>query len=464
MLTVKDIVNFKFTGLLLVFGIAVGGVVLGPQKIRKRVHPPQVAWRFPIEMQNKVAFSKLRIYTGPEIFKKGAVVRIATIKGKDALRATTPWIRLHRGRNIHDLVLPSRSFDNLVMEIGGEFDRKPFLQTKIVSKAIADFWGGYLWVAALISTALLLPGVMLTALFKTQDRLKAPAVIWLAPFALVFHTLVFFSVILWRQTGHYPGAPTAVSVWVVCVLLTLAVTCRLRGLDALIGTTRKVFKDASFYLTIVLAATFIVAHDTPLPFQNLTHKSISGPKTFGAFRAHDPWFQYANALSIEEGVPLRTHYRKQVYRPEDREILPGIIAGFGQMVIGSISGYLGKSYLTYTIIGTACNALLVFPLLVLSRRFFPKDSPYLLMTLFSLNAYVIVYYYMTVFKMAGGALFLSALILLLYGHDIRSWILSGSVMALGTNMHAGVALGIPLFFWYSSSCIYAITLKRGSQR
>ncbi len=132
---------------------------------------------------------------------------------------------------------------------------------------------------------------------------------------------------------------------------------------------------------------------------------------------------------------------------QDREILPGIIYAVHRLLLKPLAPALADSYFIYTIMGICLNAMVVLPLLVLFRCYYPQGHAGLFLLLISLNAFVLSNYYFTWFKLSGAALFLCALVVLLDddGPWYR-WTLAGPLFGLAANMHAGNALGIPLFF------------------
>jgi hypothetical protein len=212
------------------------------------------------------------------------------------------------------------------------------------------------------------------------------------------------------------------------------------------------FQAVVIFIVILLLLTAYISFDTPYPFQNLGWQSISGPKTFDVFHAHDNYFQYANGRVIAENLPFSTEYgdRRLIYMPEDREILPGVIYAVFRSIYSAVSPYIGNSYMSFVIFGVAMNLMVIFPIIALARRYIDIKSGIFLIVLLFGNAVFIVQPSLTWFKFCGAALFLSAILILLRDrHNLQSWLLAGLMFGLAANMHAAVSIGIPLYFlWF----------------
>jgi len=199
---------------------------------------------------------------------------------------------------------------------------------------------------------------------------------------------------------------------------------------------------------LVLLCTHIITYDLDLPFQNLHYKSISGPKTFGATSSHDNYFQFVNGKAIAENEPFSKYYHggRLFYQPQHRTMLPGVIYSVFRKGITALSDYTGRSYLTYTLLGLVCNLMVLFPLAVIARRYFTIPAVVIL-TALSINAFVLVNYWITWYKFAGGALILAGIAALLSDRQRTSqWLLAGALLGVGANMHSGNVLAVPMLF------------------
>lgn len=126
---------------------------------------------------------------------------------------------------------------------------------------------------------------------------------------------------------------------------------------------------------------------------------------------------------------------------------PGALYAVFRAGMSALSPYVGESYLTYTLLGSCFNLMVLFPLLAFARKYFPDHSLLLFAAAISLNGFALTNYYFTWFKFAGAALFLSALFFLVNDHKKpTNWAAAGLLFGLGANMHGGNVLGIPLFF------------------
>lgn len=142
-------------------------------------------------------------------------------------------------------------------------------------------------------------------------------------------------------------------------------------------------------------------------------------------------------------------------------MLPGVIYSVFRVFLRNFNDFFAASFLTYTMLGTIMNIMVIFPVLLLIDRYFPTMGKlrYLFLLFLSINAFVLPNYYYTWFKFAGAALFLSGLLCLLEKPTRwHSWLLAGLLLGLGANMHAANALGIPLIFLW---CVFRLSREKG---
>ena len=308
--------------------------------------------------------------------------------------------------------------------------------------------------ALLLALALILPGTMMTSLlFRRRSTGRFLA---LAPlFSVLFYLGLFAVMLAGRAWLNLDRGHGTLAIAIAAATLLFVLLHRRARMDSWWRQLRDGRAALVGYLVIVLVATAIVSHDTHFPFQNLRYQSISGPKTWDVFRAHDNMFQYANGSVLAGDASWEELYGtrarpKLLYMPQDRGMLAGALYASIRKLLEPFSDYVARSYLTYTIVGIAFNVLVVFPLIAFARRYFPTVNPYLFLTAVSLNGFVLTNYYFTWFKFAGAALFLSGLYLMIEDRRrISNWLLAGLLFALATNMHGGNALGLPLLFlWF----------------
>jgi hypothetical protein len=308
-------------------------------------------------------------------------------------------------------------------------------------------------VATGAALALLLPGLLLFVLLA-PDPADAEA-LRLSLFALAVCFYIGLYLVLLSPWGAIrAGAPdwTATSAWLGGILALVAGAALRRGrLGAIPGLLGRARWDLALYLGAVLLCAHIVGHGVSLPFTNLQWGAIAGPLTFEAFHGHDNLFQFINGKVIADNEAFETYYGHSalIYQPYHREMLPGVMYAVVRAAVAGVWPEGGRSFFTYTLFGIACNAAILFPLSVIAGRYFPSRRA-LVVAALAVNAFVLVNLYFTWFKFAGAALFLSGLaVLLIDARGTRRWAASGALFGLGTNMHAGNALGIPLFFlWF----------------
>lgn len=322
---------------------------------------------------------------------------------------------------------------------------------------------GYL-LTILFACSLIIPGTLIYALFQGIDPSEIKAenhrkkntanryLIIFFPLSILFYLSLF---LIWELLLFFnipSGGLMLISfVGLTSILLGLVIIFKKGSL--LIYLLKSSRREFLIFILIVLVSFFIITVRADQPFTRIDYQWIAYGKTCNAFWAHDNMFQFVNGKAIADNEPFEKYYAygALAYNVQDREMLPGVIYAVYRKIVGGFSAFFEKSYLTYTILGTCMNAMVIFPLIVLSRTYFGKLNIYLFSLFISLNAFVIINYYYTWFKFTGASLFLSGLIILVSDYTrVWNWLLAGFIFGLSVNMHAGNALAIPLFFiWFT---------------
>jgi len=313
-----------------------------------------------------------------------------------------------------------------------------------------------LYVLALLSGVLtILPGTLIYCLIARRDADISVYLCSVFALSLLFYTVLFLVLLVGRELiPNYQNVIvlTTFLVSLLGLLLLIARFARLSYLAAIVRDSRQVLIS---YGVLALLVCYVVSHDTDLPMANVHYSSIAGTKTYNMFRAHDNYFQYLNGKIIADDDSFEKYYgdrrtRKLFYLPQEREMYPGALYATFRSGINALSAYVGESYLTYTLLGSCFNLMVLFPLLAFARKYFPDHSLYLFAIAISLNAFAFTNFYFTWFKFAGAALFLCGLFFLANSHRRpANWAAAGFSFGIGSSMHAGNALGIPLFFlWF----------------
>jgi hypothetical protein len=295
--------------------------------------------------------------------------------------------------------------------------------------------------------ALLAPGALAANLRAPDDDCPSLASSFFA-FSSVFYAAVYFlvDVMLERVLGV---APPRWAWAAVSAAGTIALAAANRNRMRLLATRlRAALPGILCFLVLLELSTAILTFDQLLPLTNYQFTTIAGPKTFGWIYAHDNYFQFVNGRAIAEGEPFSKYYGHAAltYPVTSREMLPGVVyAVFRHLLPRALS----DSYLLYTLLGTCFDLMIVFPILELARRRLSlRDALLLLAACFGTSFFIVNAYY-TWFKFAGAALFLSGLLALLKDRSSnRDWGWAGFYWGVATNMHAGAALGIPVFFFW----------------
>ncbi|MGA8262087.1 MAG: hypothetical protein WB783_17925 [Arenicellales bacterium] len=305
-----------------------------------------------------------------------------------------------------------------------------------------------------VAVLLLLPGALLYVLLRRRALSESGLQVWVFAGSLVFYIVVYLCLTGVLALGQSPSRAHLYTLVFAAGLLSILLMeiSRRRAWGDVAGLVRGSWQEVAAYMVLLLALCVILVHDANLPLQNMYFRHVAGPKTFGAFFAHDGMLQYVNGLAIADNTPFEKYYGggQLIYGVADREMLPGIVYGAIRSIVAPLSSTLAGSYFVYTMLGVAMNLMIVFPAAAIARRFLGVSNTFLLLMLVSANAFMIGNYLITWFKMSAGALFLSGLYYLLRRRvSAGGWARSGLLFGLGANLHAGAVLGIPFFYLWA---------------
>jgi hypothetical protein len=363
-------------------------------------------------------------------------------------------VRIVRGVFVYDLPLVDKDFDtfHVIIKSNLESVDSEIAEISLLSPDASDYKYYTSILAIIIAFFLISPGLLIVSILSNQRRSVTVLLYSLFAASLCYYLVLYLILELsFLLEFSKPGN-------ILIYGLLLSITClvyinyRLDRFDTLNHYLASTRVPIFIFIVTLLLLTAYISFDTPYPFQNLGWQSISGPKTFDVFHAHDNYFQYANGRVIAENLPFSAEYgnRRLLYMPEDREILPGVIYAVFRSIYSAVNTYIGNSYMAFIIFGVAMNLMVIFPIIALARRYVVVKQEMFLIALIFGNAIFIVQPSITWFKFCGGALFLSAILILLRDREnIRSWLLAGLMFGLAANMHAAVSIGIPLYFlWF----------------
>lgn len=412
-----------------------------------------------IPLQKQIRNTKLHLFIGE--FEKVKQIRIYPgLVGKPYSKKNVILLPVGKAggyRHHFNAILPDGDYDRLRVDFksGDHFGIAEILGVSLHPAEVRDqsFWVYAL--AFLVAVFILLPGILLFPLIHRDATGRGVFLSLFTGYSVGYYVILY---LLWAVSLNF-WPVVADPLVLVIVFLGFPLLCWL-GRRREIGVAfyvRRMRKELLIYLAALMASCFLVVWGSNLPLENTWYTSISGhaqSKTYSAFQAHDAVFHYVNGVAISNDEPFEKYYgnRKLFYGVEDRGILPGALYGILRSMLRNFSPLLADSYLIYTILGMCFNLMVLFPVFAFVRRYTGAHNLWLFSLAFSLNAFILVNYYLTWFKMAGAAFFLAGLYLMFQARDRSSWEgwgLSGMLLGIGANMHAGSALGIPFFFLWA---------------
>ncbi len=307
-------------------------------------------------------------------------------------------------------------------------------------------------IAVFIFVLFVLPGFMTFLLLFANDKATWQNLfVFIFPLSMVLYFSVYLvHVITLQLLGNNHFVPF---FYLIVLLLFLLYLCVKGNKSQVAIRLLKESKQTCLSgLIILFISLAIVVVNKEKPFETVSYQDAIKHKIFSVFDGGDNQFQYINGTAIVNDEPFSKYYGygQLVYGVQDRQMLAGTVYAAFRIIVGNLNKYISESYLTYTIFGICLNLMVIFPVIVIFKRYIPEGKCQLLLFVLSINAFVFANYYYTWFKHAGAAFFLSGLICLLDDSSkIKNWLLAGLLFGLSTNMHTGNALGLPLIFlWF----------------
>jgi hypothetical protein len=219
-------------------------------------------------------------------------------------------IRIIRGVFVYDLPLVDKEFDSIhvILKSNTEKVDAQLLEISLHSPDVSDYKYFTSVLAVIIALLLLAPGLLIVSVLSKGKR--SVTVLLYSLFAaslcyyLVLYGLLELSFLLdFNKSGN---------LLIVGLLLSIAgllyLNFRQDRFDTLNYYVYSARTPLTLFIIILLLLTLYISFDTPHPFQNLGWQSISGPKTFNVFSAHDNYFQFANGRVIAERLPFSDEY------------------------------------------------------------------------------------------------------------------------------------------------------------
>lgn len=354
----------------------------------------------------------------------------------------------------YDFLLPPGSYTHLRLDFDGYRPDAEATITDIQLFEVSFFFytGSYFHIlTAVILCLLILPGMMLHALFADRDQAdSATSLLLFFSLSIAFYLLLYGILEASHWLAIDPRIPVSLALLALLAFLALLLfrSNRLALFRRLLISERQSFA-AAFLLSVLCGILLTGFVRDPFSFASINWDTVDGKVIFCDFTGHDNMFQYVNGMAIANNEPFAKYYAggKLMAGVQDREMLAGVIYGVFRVLISAVSQDMGQSYLTYSLVGLCMNIMAIFPLIVLFRRYFGRERQQFLIVMLSLNTFVLSNFYFTWFKFAGAALFVSGIAALLRERKrLWAWLFAGAAFGLGCNMHAGNALGIPLFF------------------
>ena len=417
---------------------------------------------FRLDLKNSQDYDKLRIHFSNESgrrLKNISFIQIIFENSKTAGKVVANRsARVVKPLIIYDIPLIKRDFDSVVVLLRGnrnvvdeEIEKIQLLGNEFQDQTVVPFF-----LIVLLSIMLLMPGSLVISWLTAKNQSHEWFLMGLGVASLVYYIGLYLVLEMSFRLGFESADLPVFVAFVLSLGLLLYAnfkTDRFSTLNNYLYTNKTIL---CIFLVVLILLMIFVAHDTVYPFQNFSWQSISGKKTFNTFAGHDNYFQFANGRVIQENLPFSAEYgpwegneKPLLFSVADREILPGVIYAVFRAIIAFVNPDIGKSFIVYTIFGIAMNLMMIFPILVLAKRYMSVNSQWLLFFILLCNAMFIAEASLTWFKFSGAALFLSAIAILLFDRSkLQYWLISGLCLGLAANMHPAVAIGIPFYYLY----------------
>lgn len=353
--------------------------------------------------------------------------------------------------------LPPGVYSYLRVDFDGYLDTARPIIDNISLKEFSIFFSCELYLyllAILILGLMILPGSLIYSI--TAQNLSHGAtnnLLYLFCNSLIFYLALYLFEIAAIKAAMPPTVCVTIAFILLLGALLLGVKYKKRTpfLKEVLRKEKTTFIAA--LLLVLISCMFVTKFaEAPFTWDSVNHNTLDRLTIFSSFPGHDNQFQYINGKAIADDEPFSKYYRnnKLSYGVEDRGILPGVIYSVYRTFFTTFSTYIGSSYLTYTIVGLCMNVMVIFPLVVLFRRYFPSRYQNIFILVLCLNTFIFPNFYFTWFKFSGAALFISGVLLLFDSRrNLSNWLVAGFMFGIASSMHASNALAIPLMFlWF----------------
>ncbi len=372
---------------------------------------------------------------------------------------------VNKRKSRYSIILPPGHYDAIRIDFDGRNQESSVIITDLTLVPYSIIFH-YLYLyplAILIFILFTVPGILLYHCLTAKSTHSRFGLINFGFVLSIFFYLVGFILYFIASRSEYNG-DVLLLIYVIGTIAALALLLKISGkLHSLKSILLKCKWDYIMAIFLLIFSMAIITSNIDRPFETITYHDITKHKIFSVFGAHDNAFQYYNGMAIAKQEPFNKYYghNRLIYRVQDREMLPGVIYAVFRVFLRNFNDNFAASFLTYTMLGTIMNILVIFPVLLLIDRYFSAIGKlrYLFLLFLTLNAFVLPNYYYTWFKFAGAALFLSGLLCLLEKPTRwNSWLLAGLLLGMGANMHAANALGIPFIFLW---CVFRLFREKG---
>lgn len=322
-----------------------------------------------------------------------------------------------------------------------EIDKVEVLPLKFVDDR------GFVYIlSAIVLVLVVLPGILAySAIFGQRD--KEHLLVLVTPLSIACLLVLYGILVVAQSISHAPDSPLLLASYGVLSAGLFAWLRLQNRTDVLMANLRSMRLDLTAVVLVMFAATVVVTEQLDLPLYTMTHQHMRY-LTYGAFGAHDTMFQYVNGIALLHDEPFSKYYEnyKLLYEVQDRGVLAGVIYAVARGIGAPLSSDIAYSYGYYTLFGIALNVLALLPVFALHRYFWPtRERTLLILFLICANAFLVINFYLTWYKLAGVGLVISGIVLLMKEKPrIKDWVGAGVLWGLAANFHPSLALSYPV--------------------
>lgn len=373
------------------------------------------------------------------------------------------WLPLRPDNNTFRIPLyrdPKKSNIVLQLKYSQALEELPIKSIQIKPATFFDFPAGGLLISLGVIFITFFPGLFIALSNQKRNSLPLPILSFLLslPISLGAFTICLITKI---YSLFLPAA-----IFFTAIFTMAFKDKKLSFIDNAKAVLQNNKTDLNVWVMLLALVCLFCSFTYPAAVHNIHQGTLTKEHSFKAFRAHDSAFQFYNSKAIiEQDFDKYYANGRLVYKPQDREIFPGLSYAATTVFLQNIYGRnLSQTFFPYAVFFLISHVLMLNMLFAWFKRF---NLKFAYTTVFFIPSIPVFWTLAMIgwFKLTGAALVLAGVYIIKENPKLLShWILAGILFGLAKNYHGGNALILPLLTIWMLYLVYTryqpISLKR----